>query len=326
MSILNNSLILGVMTFLSLTGHAHDHAHEKIKPGEYIDNLYPQQISEPYLLRQLTDKSYWASVHGYSALFYVGEEGVMLVDPLGPGAGEGLLAAIKSVTDLPITALVYSHYHLDHIGDAPLIINTNKNMKIYASETTAEHAEFYKHVPLPTEVIAEPRGQFTFEDVVVEMYTPEQGHSDDDSIIFIPSEKVVHFVDMINPGQMPYLNFAGVQDFNAYQDNLRYLLTLDWTLMNAGHANVGSKKDVEFVLNYIEELKIAISGTFGKIKPITYHDPAYNHQRAVQRYQAAVTKAIREPFEKKYGHYYGFNDAFPTQVGVVLSHLQLYGK
>ncbi len=322
-------IILGLVSLLTLTAQAHYHppsAEIPIKPGDRIENLYPEQLAQPYLLQRLTENSYWVSVQGYSALFYVGDEGVLVLDPLGPGKGEGLLSAIQSVTDLPITALVYSHYHLDHIGDAPVIVNSNKDMKIYASQTTAEHAHFYNELPIPTEVIAEPKGQFTFENITIEMHTPAKGHSDDDSIIYIPSESVVQFVDMINPDQMPYLNFAGVEDFNAYQNNLKDLLNLDWTFMNAGHGNVGTKKDVRFVLTYIDELKQAISATFGTIKPIDYHDPNYNHQRAVELYKKAVTEAIRPQFEKKYGDYYGFEQAFPVQVGVVLNHLQLYGK
>lgn len=323
-----NSIILSLAVF-SVVAQAHYHPPSStipLKAGDKIENLYPEQLAQPYLLQRLTENSYWASVQGYAALFYVGDEGVLVLDPLGPGKGAGLMAAIKSVTDLPITALVYSHYHLDHIGDAAVLVASNQDMKIYASETTAEHARFYNQLPLPTEIIAEPSGQFTFENIAVQMITPPKGHSDDDSIIYIPSESVVQFVDMINPDQMPYLNFAGVEDFNAYQDNLNDLLALDWTFMNAGHGNVGTKKDVEFVLTYIAELKQAISKTFGEIKPIDYHDPDYNHQRAVDLYKKAVTEEIRPEFEKKYGDYYGFEQAFPVQVGVVLNHLQLYGK
>ncbi len=326
---LNPTLFLSLISLIPLITHAHYHppsAQTPLNPGDRIENLYPEQIAQPYLLQRLTEHSYWASVQGYAALFYVGDEGVLVLDPLGPGKGEGLLNAIREVTDLPITALVYSHYHLDHIGDASRIVKTNPAMKIYASSTTAAYARFYNELPIPTEIIAEPSGQFTFENISVEMITPAKGHSDDDSIIYIPSESVVHFVDMINPDQMPYLNFAGVEDFNAYQQNLKDLLKLDWTLMNAGHGNIGTKKDVEFVLNYIDELKQAIKTTFGKIKPIDYHDPNYNHQRAVELYKKAVMESIYPQFKKKYGDYYGFEQAFPVQVGVVLNHLQLYGK
>jgi glyoxylase-like metal-dependent hydrolase (beta-lactamase superfamily II) len=331
------TLALGLLAAtlpVALPAWAHDdHEHyvspsaqTPIAPGDRIANLYPEQLAKPYLLQKLTPHMYWASVHGYNALFYVGKEGVLVVDPLSDGAGKGLLQAIRSVTNLPITGLVYTHFHLDHIGDAKVIVDSGKNIKIYGSKTTAENVKRFGQVPEVTNIVAEPTGQFVFENTVVQMITPPHGHSDDNSMIYFPSEKVVQYVDMINPDQMPYLNFAGVQDLNAYKDNLNQLLTLDWTLMNAGHGNVGTKDDVRFVLTYISELETAIRSTFGTIKPITYHDASYNHQRASERYKAAVTAAIRPQFEKKYGTMYGFNEAFPVQVGVVLTNLQLYGE
>jgi glyoxylase-like metal-dependent hydrolase (beta-lactamase superfamily II) len=322
------SLVLILFAFVSAASHAKyqaPSAKTPITPGDRIENLYPQQLSKPYILQRLTNNVYWVSSHGYNAMFYVGKEGVLLFDPLEGGAGENVLSAIKAVTPLPITGLVYSHYHLDHIGDASVVLNSNNKMKIYATKTTTEHAKKYGGVPLPTEVISEPNGEFTFEGVRIELHTPPQGHTDDDTIFFIPSESVVHFVDMINPDQMPYLNFAGVQDFNAYQENLKFLLTLDWNLMNAGHGNIGTKEDVIFVLSYIEELKAAVKGTFGKIKSFSFQDPDYNHQRAVLVYKAAIVEEILPEFEKKYGHYYGFKEAFPAQVSVILGELQLYG-
>lgn len=295
-----------------------------IKPGDRIENLYPQQLKKDFILQRLTKNMYWVSSYGYNASFYVGKEGVLVFDPLAGGAGEHVLTAIKSVTDLPVTGMVYSHYHLDHIGDANIIYNSNKHMKIYASSTTTAHARTYGGVPIPTNTVKVPEGSFYFENLKVIMRTPPQGHTDDDAIIYIPSESFVHYVDMINPDQMPYLNFAGLQDFQAYQNNLKYLMTLDFKLMNAGHGNIGTKEDVLFVLHYIDELKTAIKGTYATIKPHTFHDPQYNHQRAALAYKKAVIEAIRPEFEKKYGHYYGFNEAFPVQVEVVIGDLELY--
>lgn len=58
------------------------------------------------------------------------------------GRGKYLLQAIRDVTPLPVTALVYSHYHVDHIGDSPFWNDEAKkegvNLRIIASKATAE--------------------------------------------------------------------------------------------------------------------------------------------------------------------------------------------
>ena len=48
-------------------------------------------------------------------MFMTYEEGVVVVDA-PPAYASHISTAIAEVTDKPITHLVYSHYHADHIG------------------------------------------------------------------------------------------------------------------------------------------------------------------------------------------------------------------
>jgi glyoxylase-like metal-dependent hydrolase (beta-lactamase superfamily II) len=50
-------------------------------------------------------------------MFLVTDEGVVAVDA-PPSTGQNYLKAIAEVTDKPITHVIYSHAHLDHIGAA----------------------------------------------------------------------------------------------------------------------------------------------------------------------------------------------------------------
>jgi glyoxylase-like metal-dependent hydrolase (beta-lactamase superfamily II) len=53
----------------------------------------------------------------YNTIFLVTDEGVVAVDA-PPSIGQNYLKAISEVTDKPITHVIYSHAHLDHIGAA----------------------------------------------------------------------------------------------------------------------------------------------------------------------------------------------------------------
>ena len=46
----------------------------------------------------------------------VGDNGVVLVDTMLPGAGQGILEQIRSVTDKPVTMIITTHTHYDHSG------------------------------------------------------------------------------------------------------------------------------------------------------------------------------------------------------------------
>jgi hypothetical protein len=90
-------------------------AKTPIKPGEKIEGLFTRNMKHPYVLQRLTDRSYFFQRFFYSTTFYVGETGVLLLDAL-EGRGPQLLQAIREVTPLPVTMIVYSHFHVDHVG------------------------------------------------------------------------------------------------------------------------------------------------------------------------------------------------------------------
>ena len=92
-------------------------ATDPIKPGQRVAHLFPRAVMEEYVLQRVTERVWWVSRHFYGSLFYVGKRGVLLLDPFLGGA-DATLEAIASVTPLPVTAVVYSHFHADHVGGA----------------------------------------------------------------------------------------------------------------------------------------------------------------------------------------------------------------
>jgi glyoxylase-like metal-dependent hydrolase (beta-lactamase superfamily II) len=46
----------------------------------------------------------------------IGDRGVVLVDTKLPGCGEAILQAIAKITDRPLTTIVSTHAHMDHVG------------------------------------------------------------------------------------------------------------------------------------------------------------------------------------------------------------------
>jgi glyoxylase-like metal-dependent hydrolase (beta-lactamase superfamily II) len=72
-----------------------------------------------YQVREIRGGAYWVTDGLYNTMFLVSSDGVIAVDPL-PNLGSNYLKAIAEVTDKPVTHVVYSHEHTDHIGAANL--------------------------------------------------------------------------------------------------------------------------------------------------------------------------------------------------------------
>jgi glyoxylase-like metal-dependent hydrolase (beta-lactamase superfamily II) len=122
---------------------------------------YTQQppIVDPatgYFVDEIADGIYWLSGSRYQTMFLTTGEGVIVIDAPQP-IGQSYLEAIEEVTDEPITHVVYSHAHSDHIGGAGMF---PPNIDYIAHQDTIDSLS---GVPAPT---------ITFEDT----YTLEAGN------------------------------------------------------------------------------------------------------------------------------------------------------
>lgn len=283
-----------------------------LKPGEKVDNLYTRNATQDYVLQKLTDHTYWFQRQYYGTIFYVGDKGVLLFDPL-QGRAEQIKAAIASVTDLPITAIVYSHDHADHIGDAKAFTSGNSKLRIIASEETAEKMDFLNSsLPAVTETVKWPDGTFKFEKLKVELHGFDRpAHTDDASAWLLSSESIVHIPDLINPDQPPFWAFAGSENYVYFDANLEALSKLKWDYLSGGHGNVGSRADIEFYRTFLSDLRAAVGKAMGEVPWGVGVDASQvnAHTPFLPAWYEAIAENAVETLRPKYGQYYGFESA-----------------
>jgi cyclase len=82
------------------------------------------------------------------------------------------------------------------------------------------------------------------------------GHTDGDIILFLPAQKVVFAGDLFFNNAIPNVQDASIQE---WMKTLSGLLKLDADTFVPGHGPIGSKKDVQAFLRYLEELKSLVS-------------------------------------------------------------------
>jgi glyoxylase-like metal-dependent hydrolase (beta-lactamase superfamily II) len=243
---------------LSITGaeYVEPSAEMPLRPGQRVSHLFPRSVMEEYVLQRLTERTYWVSRHFYGTLFYVGDRGVLLLDP-PQGAADSLLAAIASVTSLPVTAICYSHFHADHIGGARMLARLLPAApRVIASEHTAVWMErFGSDLPRPTDVLRWPDGAMDFEGVELRLRgLPRPGHAPDHAVFLLVEERIGHSADLINIDQLPFGGFAGQDPLVLFKPNLQFARGLEFDWFSGGHGNIGEKSDFDFYLNYLDEV------------------------------------------------------------------------
>ncbi|MEO7425678.1 MAG: MBL fold metallo-hydrolase [Fibrobacteria bacterium] len=306
-------------------------ASRALQPGEKIGGLYARNTTQDYVLQRLTQRTYWVQSHHYASVFYVGDKGVLLFDAL-EGQSPQIRKAIAEVTKLPISALVYSHDHADHIGDAKefvaAAVSAGVKLRIIASKATAAKMTFLKSAfPKPTETVAWPSGSFKFEGLTVSFHGFERAaHTDDHGIWLLEGEKVAHLPDLINPDQPPFWAFAGSENFVYYEANLEQLAKLDWTYLSGGHGNVGSRADVEFYRLFLADLKAAVGKAVKEIPWGVGVDAskANAHTPFLPAWMNAVARQATDQLRPKYGKYYGFEAGMPRNAEMVAEAMTAY--
>jgi glyoxylase-like metal-dependent hydrolase (beta-lactamase superfamily II) len=221
-------------------------------------------VTDGYQLEQLGTGLYSVLANGYSSLFMVGRRGVAVVDA-PPALGPMLQAAIARTTSKPITHLIYTHHHGDHIGGAGAL---PAGLTIIAQEEAARRlAQPVKCLDCLPIANPRPRPTITFR----EQYTLDMGdgqrlelrytgpnHTAGNSYVYAPAQKVLMAVDVIYPGWAPFDLLANAGDPSGWVRAHAEILAYDFTTIVAGHVTRnGTRADVETQAELIRDVEAA---------------------------------------------------------------------
>jgi glyoxylase-like metal-dependent hydrolase (beta-lactamase superfamily II) len=212
----------------------------------------PTIPAKGYLVQEIRDSLYWVSDGAYNTMFLVTSEGVIVVDA-PPTLGANYLKAISEVTSQPVTYLVYSHEHTDHIGSAYLF---PKSVKIVAQEETAKIlAERHDpRRPVPTITFTDTHTLKLGGQTLVLDYAGIN-HERGNIFIYAPKQKTLMLVDVVYPGYMPYKNLGIAEDVSGYIEIHQKALAYDFSTLVGGHVSrLGDRSDVQLSLEFTSDL------------------------------------------------------------------------
>ncbi len=156
----------------------------------------------------------------------IGQDAVMIVDAQAtPNMANDVIEKVRSITDKPIKYLVLTHYHAVRVlgasaYNAELIISSNKTLEMikergkqdWLSEFQRFPRLFKGHDSIPG--LTWP--QLTFDEKIyldlgnlcVEVMHLGEGHTRGDTVVWLPSEKVLYAGDLVEYKATPYCGDA----------------------------------------------------------------------------------------------------------------------
>ena len=206
-----------------------------------------------YRLQKLGEDLYMVTDNAYQAMFLVYDEGVALVDA-PQSLASVLTKAISEITENPITHVVYSHSHLDHIGGVtaipgkPIIVAHQETRRLLVRSNDSAR-------PLPTKVFDESY-RLQLGKHRLELAYHGNGHSPGNTFIYAPAQKTLMVVDIIFPGWIPWRHFALAQDLPGYFASVEKIKTYDFDVLVSGHVKrTGTRADVNLQSEFLSDIK-----------------------------------------------------------------------
>jgi glyoxylase-like metal-dependent hydrolase (beta-lactamase superfamily II) len=225
-----------------------------------------------YRVEQLGDGLYMVTDNIYQSLFLVYESGVVLIDA-PPTLAKHILPAVRGVTPKPVTHIVYSHSHIDHIsgtkgiGGKPAIIAHQETKRLLQEAKDPDR-------PLPT-VTFQDKYVLKAGSQLLELSYHGEGHLPGSIFIHAPKQKVLMVVDIVYPGWMPFRRLAMAKNLPGVFRQVDEILAYDFDKYVGGHvARWGTRADVELQRDFLKDLKAAATTALQTTKLAQEMDPA----------------------------------------------------
>ena len=218
-----------------------------------------------YRLQDFGSGLYMITDNASQSMFLVYDRGVVVMDAPASYAGKIRLAIKEVAGDKPITHLIYSHAHADHIGGAkalgpiPIIIAQYETLRLLKRDEDPNR-------PLPTVTFAD-RYTLHVGNEVLELTYHGPGHVPGNIFIYAPKQRVLMVVDTVFPGWMPWSHFADSQDVLDAFARLEEVRKTDWDILVGGHVTrVGTHADVELQSEFYRDIKEAATTALATTK------------------------------------------------------------
>jgi glyoxylase-like metal-dependent hydrolase (beta-lactamase superfamily II) len=162
-------------------------------------------------LEKLKDNLFVIKGGGGNTAAFVTAEGVVIVDTKLAGWGQAILDQVKTVTGKPVTMIINTHTHGDHVGSNA---EFPASVEVIAHENTKANME--KMPPFQTDEGKQHLPKRTFTDKLslldandrIDLYYFGRGHTSGDALIVFPALKVMHAGDLFPGKQAPIMDVS----------------------------------------------------------------------------------------------------------------------
>ena len=178
-------------------------------------NGYQTQARGPQAPAALTvqkvkDNLYVLVGGGGNTAVFITATGVVVVDAKNPGMGRPILDKIKTLTDKPVTMLIDTHTHPDHVSgnvEFPAMIDIIAHDNAKVAMEKMDIFKTSKGKGLPTRTFRSSLTVGSGADQI-DLYYFGEGHTNGDLWVVFPALRVAHAADLFPSKTVPFMDAA----------------------------------------------------------------------------------------------------------------------
>tara|TARA_R110002096_G_scaffold90936_2_gene205932 strand:+ start:1675 stop:2670 length:996 start_codon:yes stop_codon:yes gene_type:complete len=220
-----------------------------------LDRSIKVSYEKGYAIEEVKPNIYVLTDGIWQSAAIVTSEGVVLIDA-PESFGNNIQKAVAEVTNKPITTLVYTHGHSDHIGGSQHLKNIN-NLEIIALNDVTDFIREQKDARRLVPTLSF-NGAYVLKKGDKEIFLSNHMnyHSNEgDLFVSVPQDKFLLVIDVLAPGYVPFKNLDLSNNVHQYLKVFDQILAYDFDVFVGGHlTSIGTKDDVLQTKAYVKDL------------------------------------------------------------------------
>jgi cyclase len=187
------------------------------------------------------------------------DEGTVIVDTMTlKYQGDRIKEEAMALTGKPVTLIINTHYHLDHIRGNPAfdagtrIVSTKRTLH-HLKETDSEYFSGEAAQLMPNETFVSDK-VISMGNKTLKLMYPGRGHTDGDLVVLFEEDKTLHTGDLFFYRHYPNIDLEGGGSVMEWGDTIDKILEVPFLTVIPGHGNITERVNLKQFQLFVRQL------------------------------------------------------------------------
>lgn len=209
-----------------------------------------------YAIEQVKDNVYRFTAGNYHSVSVTTEQGTIVTDPISTDAATYLRQYLADKKLLPVRYMLYSHNHPDHVSGGKQL--SGSETVVVAHHLAARDIGFTRLPTRQPDIAFNDELTVTSGSTQVQLAYHGKNNGKGSVSYLIQPAGVLHVVDWIVVGRLPFKDLPGYDIQGMISSTKAVLNRYDFEVFVGGHADIGTRADIEHYVAYLEALHTAV--------------------------------------------------------------------